>query len=105
VLMCVAPFGEWERRLGGKEYRGLRSTRYTYVRDLNGPWLLFDNAADPEQRHNLVADPGHAALQAEMDALLFRKLRERNDEFLPGDRYIKKWGWKVDANGTAPYAP
>ena len=42
---------------------------------------------------------------AALDALLKRKLRERNDEFLPGDAYIRKWGWKVDANGTAPTAP
>lgn len=105
VIMCAAPFGEYDRRKGGKEYRGVRTTRYTYVRDLNGPWLLFDNKEDPLQVHNLVGDAGHATLQAEMEALLQRKLRERGDEFLPADAYIKKWGWKVDANGTAPTVP
>ncbi len=105
VILCAAPFGEFDRRKGGKEYRGVRTTRYTYIRDLTGPWLLFDNQEDPLQMHNLVGDPARAALQAEMDALLQRKLRERGDEFLPGDAYIKKWGWQVDANGTAPTAP
>ncbi|MDR3406073.1 MAG: sulfatase [Chthoniobacter sp.] len=105
VLLCAAPFGEWDRRKGGKEYRAVRTTRYTFVRDLEGPWLLFDDQEDPLQMHNLVGDPGHAALQAELDATLKRKLKERGDEFLPADAYIKKWGWEVDANGTVPIHP
>ena len=105
VLLCAAPFGEWERKKGGKEYRGVRTTRYTYVRDLDGPWLLFDDGTDPLQMHNLIGDPANGALQQEMEALLNRKLRERGDAFLPGGEYIKKWGWTVDANGTAPTAP
>ena len=27
------------------------------------------------------------------------------DEFLPGQEYIRKWGYKTDANGTVPYRP
>lgn len=105
VILCVAPFGEWERRAGGKEYRGLRTTRFTYVRDLNGPWLLFDNRNDPYQTNNLVNLPAHARLQAELEATLARKLAERGDKFLPADDYVKQRGYVVDANGTAPYAP
>lgn len=37
LLQCLHPFGEWHRNMGGKEYRGIRTKRYTYVRDLNGP--------------------------------------------------------------------
>ena len=103
VILCASPFGEWMRRIGGKEYRGVRTTRYTYVRDLNGPWLLYDNQTDPYQTNNLANQPKHAKLQAKLDATLTRKLKERHDEFLPGDAYIKQWGYKVDANGTAPY--
>jgi arylsulfatase A-like enzyme len=103
VIQCVSPFGEWVRRNGGKEYRGLRTTRYTYVRDLNGPWLLYDNQTDPYQTNNLANHPKQARLQAKFDALLARKLKQRHDEFLPGEAYIKKWGYKVDANGTVPY--
>jgi arylsulfatase A-like enzyme len=105
VLLCAAPFGEWERRKGGKEYRAVRTTRYTFVRDLNGPWLMFDDQEDPYQIHNLVNDLAHADLQAKLDGILQRKLREEHDAFLPGDEYIRKWGWKVDANGTAPTVP
>lgn len=30
-------------------------------------------------------------------------LKERGDEFLPGDCYIKQRGYKVDSTGTMPY--
>jgi arylsulfatase A-like enzyme len=105
VILCAAPFGEWERRVGGREYRGVRTIRHTYVRDLNGPWLLFDNLSDPFQRTNLVASAANAPLRSELDALLRRKLAERKDEFRPGPEYIAKWGYTVNANGTVPYAP
>jgi arylsulfatase A-like enzyme len=105
VICCVSPFGEWVRRIGGKEYRGVRTTRYTYVRDLSGPWLLYDDKADPYQTNNLANLPKHAKLQGKLDALLARKLKERHDEFLPGEAYIKRWGYTVDRNGTVPYTP
>jgi arylsulfatase A-like enzyme len=105
VIQCISPFGEWIRRNGGKEYRGLRTTRYTYVRDLNGPWLLFDNQTDPCQTNNLVGLPQCSKVQAKLDTLLTRKLTERHDAFLPGDAYVKQWGYTVDTNGTVPYSP
>ncbi|HPP54166.1 MAG TPA: sulfatase-like hydrolase/transferase, partial [Thermoguttaceae bacterium] len=37
LIMNVAPFAD---NFEGKEYRGLRTSRYTYVLDLEGPWLL-----------------------------------------------------------------
>ncbi len=105
LLACIAPFGQWERRHGGREYRGLRTLRYTYVRDLTGPWLLFDNQVDPEQTKNLINAPGYSALQADLEARLARKLKAEGDAFLLAEDYIRKWGYKVDANGTVPYAP
>jgi arylsulfatase A-like enzyme len=103
VIQCVSPFGEWVRRNGGREYRGVRTTRYTYVRDLSGPWLLYDNQTDPCQTNNLANQPKYSRLQGKLDATLTRKLKARHDEFLPGEAYIKQWGYKVDANGTVPY--
>ena len=69
---------------GGREYRGLRTRRYTYVRSLDGPWLLFDNQADPYQLTNLVDRPECSPTRAELDALLQRKLDAHGDQFLPG---------------------
>jgi hypothetical protein len=101
----VAPFGQWTRNMGGKEYRGIRTARYTYVRDLQGPWLMFDNQLDPCQLANLVNQPEHLRLQDQLEAQLKRKLKKSGDRFLPGDRYIGKWGYKTNATGTVPYAP
>ena len=49
MIQCMHPFGEFERRNGGKEYRGIRTKRYTYVIDRQKPWLLYDNVEDPYQ--------------------------------------------------------
>ncbi len=103
LISCAAPFGQWTRQSGGREYRGLRTLRYTYVRDLNGPWLLFDNRQDPLQTNNLIGRGDFASLQAELEATLKRKLAAAHDEFLPAAQYIEKWGYKVDATGTVPY--
>ncbi|MCY3834140.1 MAG: sulfatase [Chloroflexi bacterium] len=110
LLACFHPFGEWSRPLGGREYRGLRTARYTYCRTLQGPWLLYDNEADPYQLRNLcrvdtgspVDQPDHAELLAELEALLQGELAAMGDEFLPGMDYIKKWGYPLDDTGTVP---
>lgn len=105
LLACQAPFGQWERRMGGREYRGIRTARFTYVRDRNGPWLLFDNQADPFQKDNLVNRRAQAGVQTELEATLTRKLKETGDAFLPSEAYIRKWGYFVNTNGTVSYTP
>jgi arylsulfatase A-like enzyme len=103
LLMCPMPFGQWARRWGGREYRGIRTRRYTYARDLRGPWLLLDNQQDPYQLDNLIGQSEHAELAKRMDAILTRKLKQAGDEFLPGEAYVKKWGYPLDKTGTVPY--
>ncbi|MHC4110550.1 MAG: sulfatase family protein [Planctomycetota bacterium] len=104
LISCQSPFGQWTRTRGGREYRGIRTSRYTYVRDLKGPWLLFDNKQDPYQLNNLCNKPEHSELQKKMEAVLSKKLKQTNDEFLPGPEYIKKWGYVVGKNGTVRYS-
>ncbi len=103
VVQCAAPFGEFTRAVGGREYRAIRTKRYTYARELSGPWLLFDNERDPYQLDNLVGKPEHAALLAKLEAELQKKLAAAHDEFRPAADYIAKWGYKVNATGTMPY--
>lgn len=104
LLTCPHTFGEWTvEQHGGKEYRGLRTKRYTYVRDLNGPWLLYDNDSDPFQLLNLAHDPSSVKIRAELDEALQKKLDEQMDQFLPGKAYIEKWGYPIDESGTVPY--
>ncbi|WP_025761373.1 sulfatase family protein [Dyadobacter tibetensis] len=103
LISCVQPFGQWARRQGGKEYRGIFTGQYTYTRDLNGPWLLFDNDQDPFQLNNLIGKPEYASLQADLEKRLSQELLERGDKFLPGMEYIKKWNYTVDETETVPY--
>lgn len=103
VVTCPSPFGEYTRAMGGKEYRGLRTKRFTYVRDLDGPWLLFDHERDPFQLNNVVAQPEYAQERAQLEAELKRKLAAARDDVRPGADYIAKWGYRVNATGTMPY--
>ena len=103
LLACFHPFGEWSRDLGGREYRGIRTSRYTYCRSLDGPWLLYDNEADPFQLENVINRPEHAESQQELDTILQRELDAIGDEFLAGMSYINRWGYPLDNTGTVPF--
>ena len=105
LITCPSPFGEWTRQQGGREYRGVRTARHTYVRTLDGPWLLYDNQEDPYQLKNLCGRPDHASLGRELEAALSARLEETGDEFLPGAEYVAKWGYKLNERGTVPYTP
>ena len=105
IVRCLSPFGEFLRRNGGREYRALRSATHTYVRSLEGPWLLYDNVADPYQLTNLVGQASSAPLQIRLDAQLQAKLAAQHDGFRPGPDYLRQWRYTVDASETAPYTP
>jgi len=81
VIGCVAPFGQWTRKMGGRECRGVRTVRYTYVRDLGGPGFLFDNKKDPCQLKNLAGSRDCVVLQSKLGCHSTRKLAEAHDEF------------------------
>jgi len=103
LIASYQPFGQWPREKGGKEYRGVRTKRYTYVKDLQGPWLLFDNQKDPFQMDNLVNKKEYQKVQNDLEKQLTDILKKQNDEFLPGMDYIKKWKYVVDETETVPY--
>jgi len=103
LIMCPQPFGQFLRKEGGREYRGVRTRRYTYTRDMNGPWLLYDNWRDPFQMENLVNRAEYRDLRSHLEKLLKQKLEVTNDDFRPGMEYINKWGYTVDDTGTVPY--
>jgi arylsulfatase A-like enzyme len=96
------PFGWWAAVRGGREWRGVRTARHTYVRTLEGPWLLFDNETDPYQMTNLVNQPEHSALQTRLEQKLQEKLRETGDRFEKGMEYVRRWNIKVNQEGTIP---
>ncbi len=103
-ISCIQPFGQWSRQKGGKEYRGIRSLRYTYVCDLKGPWLLFDNVKDPYQMNNLVNNQEYKDIRDNLDTILNKKLKENRDEFETGEFYRNKWNYPaIDKWGNVPY--
>ena len=104
LIACISPFGEYVRAKSGREYRGIRTERFTYVRDLQGPWLLYDNQSDPYQLRNLVNNRDKSRLRRKLDRQLNGLLKERRDAFLPGAEYIEQWGYMVNENGTVPYS-
>lgn len=88
------------RRLGMAEYRGVRTGRYTYVRAITGPWLLYDRQRDPWQKQNLVGR--ERALEARLERRLEAMLKRVGDEFLPGARYVERAGAGHYREVTAP---
>lgn len=100
LVMSVTPFAGY---YGGKPFRGVRTSRYTYVRDLDGPWLLYDNQVDPYQMNNLVGDAAHAGLQKELKNKLQSKLKQTGDGFLQPQQHLDQWGYTVDHSGCIPY--
>ncbi len=74
-----------------KAYRGLRTARYTYVRDSAGPWLLFDNEVDPYQMRNLNGRPEAQSLQESLEKQLQARLDAMGDEFLDGAACMERY--------------
>ena len=98
LIMCPIPFHQWNYAKGGREYRGVRTKQYTYARDLEGPWLLYDNHADPFQLNNLIGQDGYWDLQAELESELNKLLEYTQDSFLPGPELMKLWNYDFDDN-------
>lgn len=100
LYMNVAPF---DRRRPLQAYRALRTGRYTYVRGLEGPQLLFDNQRDPLQMVNAIADPALAAVREDLDRRLSAQMARIHDAFLPPAEALATWGYHVADHGSVPY--
>ncbi|RXP59348.1 DUF4976 domain-containing protein [Lutibacter sp. HS1-25] len=100
LITCPVPFHQWKYKNGGREYRGVRTEKYTYVKDLNGPWLLYDNLNDPYQMNNVVGNEAFKNIQADLEVKLKAILDKQGDQFLPGEEYMKKWNYHWDSNDS-----
>ena len=101
LYMSVAPFAGHGFN---KEYRAVRTDRYTYVRSLEGPWLLYDDVKDPDQSDNLVGKPEFADLLAKLDGRLQAQLKQVGDDFRPARSYLEEWGYSVNPGQSLPYS-
>ncbi|MBI1926389.1 sulfatase [Candidatus Poribacteria bacterium] len=78
---------------GVREWRGVRTRRYTYARFQDGEaWVLYDNVADPYQLRNLIDAPDYRAVRNELEAELLVWLNRIEDRFLPGLEHIRELG-------------
>ncbi len=102
LYMAVAPFAS-VRKEYKREYRAVKTANYTYVRGLEGPWLLYDDKKDPYQMKNLVEDSEYTAILEKLDLQLQEELARINDDFRPGATYISEWGYSVMKAGHIPY--
>jgi len=81
------------------EYRGVITDRYTYVRTIDEPYMLYDNQADAYQLKNLIEEPGLADERARLDALMLAHMAKIGDDFSPRDFYYEKFGIEFDHRG------
>lgn len=81
------------------EYRGVRTSRYTYVRTIDKPWLLYDNRNDPYQMANLIDDPGYRGLARELEEDMSAHMARIDDRFLSKEEYYRIYGLDVDHRG------
>ena len=81
------------------EHRGVITDRYTYVRTIDQPWLLYDNRDDPYQLKNLIDDPGHASTRDRLDGLMRTHMDRIGDSLLPRDDYYGRFGITFDHRG------
>ncbi len=105
LILCPAPFGQWTRKQGGREFRGVYTGKYTYTRGLDGPWQLFDNDNDPYQMNNLVGDTAYADTVKHLDGMVDGWLVKVKDDFKSAEEHLADWGYEVDETGTVPYKP
>ena len=70
-------------------YRGIRTATHTYVPRHDGPWMLYDNVADPYQLNNLVDTSGSGAVPPELDRELDAWLERTGDAFGTTDDYMR----------------
>jgi len=71
----------------------------------NGMFLNDAHLPDDTRKKDLAGVPEAADVQAKLNALLNKRLKAAGDEFLPGEKYVEKWKYAVDATGTLPTGP
>lgn len=94
LFMSVCPF---DVNYPDKEYRAIRTSRYTYARTPEGPFMLFDDLQDPWQLNNLADKPEASEIQEDLDSQLKNELLHIHDEnFKTRDFYLKRWGLELN---------
>lgn len=72
-------------------WRGIRTSRYTYARLKDRPWVLFDHEKDPYESRNRVDDPSYAEVSARLDRVLEARMNQAGDT------------WELDLEESRPF--
>jgi arylsulfatase A-like enzyme len=72
-------------------WRGVVTRTHTYAASPEGPWVLYDDRADPFQMENLVESPDAQHLVAELDALTREWLDRTGDDFPPAPEIARRY--------------
>ena len=98
LVMQVCPFAT---EYSDKEYRGIRTSQYTYVCSPEKATMMFDNQKDPYQLDNLAGRSGYENLQVKLDEKLHHALLKIGDDnFKPRQFYLKKWNLKLNCQDS-----
>ncbi|MDH3701367.1 MAG: DUF4976 domain-containing protein [Alphaproteobacteria bacterium] len=81
------------------EYRGVRTARYTYVRTIDEPWLLYDNQEDPYQLVNRIDDTSLKGLKKDLEDEMRRHMAQIGDDIRPKEHYYDALGIDFDDRG------
>lgn len=76
----------------GKEWRGLRTERFTYaITKKSGTEYLFDNLSDPLHENDLAGKKEYEDLKNELKRTLYKKMLKISDTFANNAYYKKYW--------------
>ncbi len=91
-------------------WRGVVTTRYTYARFKDRPWVLYDDVCDPYQMTNWVGDgacgsavhqpDGVRAIAGKLEAELEVWLDRMHDDFASAQDLVERFGIAVNEHGV-----
>jgi arylsulfatase A-like enzyme len=102
LYMSVSSFASVGKEFK-KEYRAIKTNQFTYVKDISGAWLLFDDLKDPYQMNNLAGNPAYAEIQKILEEELMGELAWIKDDFRPAAFYLDAWGYELGESDHIPY--
>lgn len=85
-LQDILPCGQ-AVETGIREWRGVRTKRYTYARFRDKGWVLYDNQSDPYQKNNLIDKPEAKDIQAKLEKELQGWLSRTKDDFASAETW------------------
>ncbi|HEX2323900.1 MAG TPA: sulfatase [Chloroflexota bacterium] len=92
VYLSEAVVADQGLREGIRPWRGVRTARFTYARDLAGPWVLYDDVDDPYQQRNLAREPEAAELRATLERELQGWMDRLDDPLEPAEDHLARHG-------------